>query len=469
VTDDAFNRPGSVDDLSDLGALTMPSLDPLFWHSERLEAPSKWSVHVPFGHWIVCALRPRLLVELGTQTGVSYSAFCRAVARLGLNTQCYGVEFKAADSGTDKSWEKVVEEFRRFHDESYSAFSILGRQEYDNAHDQFLDNTVDLLHFTAPSNGKELERSFENWLPKLSERSTVLVHKTNERCDSDAWRVWGWLCGKYPHFEFLHGGGLGVLAVGTDVPKIVGDLCSLTDPPRIARVRSRFSAAGDRWERAFQERVFAGVLDQRTAAFALEADHLKQEARIWKSRATEIQRAREQIVLRLDGARKDLYAANLQADRADQALHAEQELFARENELLTRERERFAQAIASAQGQTETARGELELLIRERDRLAQAVSDFELQAQYLLRRSMIEKLFFRANGQPIKPLRRLLFHNSGEPRSFFRILVLHRNGEPRKAFLYWLKSKRGKAQAIAIEAVPAHVNDMSDAAPDGCS
>jgi hypothetical protein len=365
---------------------------------------------------------------------------------LGLNTQCFGVELPPAVSGTDKSWEKVVEDFRRFHDEHYSAFSTIVRADLNNAHNQFLDSTVDFLHLAAPSNCKELQRSFESWLPKLSERSIVLVHNTNERCNSDAWRVWGWLCGKYPHFEFLHGGGLGVLAVGADVPRVVADLCSLTDPPRIARVRSRFCATGDRWEGAFQEKVLAGVLAQRTADSALEADHLRREARIWKSRATEIQAAREQIALRLGVARKDLYAANLRADRADQAVHAEQEL-------LTRERDRFAQAIASAQRQAETAGTQQELLIRERDRLAQAVSAFELQAQYLRKRSLIEKIFFRVDGRPIKLLRRILFHNSETPRSLFRILVVRRNGEPRRAFSYWLKSKQGKAQAVAAETV----------------
>jgi hypothetical protein len=91
------------------------------------------------------------------------------------------------------------------------------------------------------------------------------------------------------------------------------------------------------------------------------------------------------------------------------------------------------------------------------DELKDKFSALELQRQYLLRRSILEKLFFRVDGRPIKPLRRLLFHNSGQPRRLFRILVLHRNGEPRKAFSYWLKSKQSKyplkTQAVAAEAV----------------
>ena len=238
--------------------------------------------------------------------------------------------------------EQVIDEFRRFHDEHYGAFSTLLRADFDKARDQFLDGSVDLLHLAGLSTYEELWRHFESWMPKLSERSVVLVHNTNERGNSGTWRAWGGLCAKYPHFEFLRGRGLGVLAVGSQVPKVLADLCSLTDPPRIALVRGRFSAIGDRWERAFREKALAGELAQQIASSALDAERLRREARFWKSRAVEIQRARQQIVLRLDTARKDLYAANLRADLADQA-------------------------VALAQGQTEIARAEWEHLIGETD------------------------------------------------------------------------------------------------------
>ncbi len=82
----------STDGMNDLDALVSPSLDPLFWRAERLGIASAWWQHVPFGHWVVRATRPRSLVELGTHTGVSYSAFCQAVARSHLDTRCYAVD-----------------------------------------------------------------------------------------------------------------------------------------------------------------------------------------------------------------------------------------------------------------------------------------------------------------------------------------------------------------------------------------
>jgi hypothetical protein len=43
-------------------------------------------------------------------------------------------------------------------------------------------------------------------------------------------------------------------------------------------------------------------------------------------------------------------------------------------------------------------------------------------------RNLFERIFFRPDGRPVKPLRRLLFQTSGAPRRFLRALVLHENG-----------------------------------------
>ena len=72
-----------------LGVLSDPCFDPLFWRAERLGSPSAWWQHVPLAHWIVGATAPRLLVELGTHTGVSYAAFCQPVLRERLATRCH--------------------------------------------------------------------------------------------------------------------------------------------------------------------------------------------------------------------------------------------------------------------------------------------------------------------------------------------------------------------------------------------
>src|ERR1700722_13925202 len=129
-----------------LTVLSDPRLDPLFWRAERLGSPSAWWQHVPFAHWIVCATMPRLLVELGTHAGVSYSAFCQAVARAGLATRCHAVDTWRGDPQAGTYGDEVLDELRQFHDERFGAFSTLIQCTFDDARDRIEDGSIDLLH-----------------------------------------------------------------------------------------------------------------------------------------------------------------------------------------------------------------------------------------------------------------------------------------------------------------------------------
>ena len=85
----------------------------MFWTPERA-APSAWIEHVPFAFWLVDVLRPRTIVELGTSTGVSYSAFCQAVKFLQLPTSCIAVDTWKGDEHVGLYSEDVYREFEIF-------------------------------------------------------------------------------------------------------------------------------------------------------------------------------------------------------------------------------------------------------------------------------------------------------------------------------------------------------------------
>jgi len=59
---------------------------------KRLTRHSFWVEHIPFAFYLVDLLRPKRIVELGTQHGDSYCAFCQAVHELDLKTRCCAVD-----------------------------------------------------------------------------------------------------------------------------------------------------------------------------------------------------------------------------------------------------------------------------------------------------------------------------------------------------------------------------------------
>jgi glycosyltransferase involved in cell wall biosynthesis/SAM-dependent methyltransferase len=333
-------------DLNDAGlrALCTPALDPLFWPLARLGVGSAWCTHVPFAHWVVAALRPAVLVELGTHNGVSYSAFCEAVMRSRLDTRCYAVDTWQGDEHAHYYGEEVYADFRRFHDGRYSGFSELLRSRFDDALPTIADGSIDLLHIDGLHTYDAVSHDFEAWRPKLSRRAVVLLHDTNVRSgDFGVWRLWQELSGTYPGFEFLHGHGLGVLAVGEDVPAAVASLARLDDSATVAALRERFARLGERWdldlrERLLQDRIRADEA-QREAAAAEASDRLhalERRAEELGQRAAASEQVRAAAVTELDQARA---AAVTELDQVRAAAAAEAEWLRREVAGLRAERQ----------------------------------------------------------------------------------------------------------------------------------
>ena len=306
-----------------LTALSQPSLDPLFWRAERLGSLSAWWQHVPFAHWIVCATAPRILVELGTHTGVSYAAFCQAVERAGLATRCHAVDTWCGDPHAGMYGPEVLGELRAFHDERFGAFSTLLQCTFDEALDHIDDGSIDLLHIDGLHTYDAVRHDFESWLPKLSGRAVVMFHDINVRTgDFGVWRLWAELRQQYPGFEFVHGHGLGVLAVGADVPPPIAALCELTDPDAVAMIRTRFARLGEHWWMHTRERMLGQELGRSTAAANSEAERLWAETE--QLRAELAQQHAEAEQLRTEVARYSSEAEGLRAEVVAQRAEAEQ-------------------------------------------------------------------------------------------------------------------------------------------------
>jgi hypothetical protein len=219
---------------------------------ERM-VPSGWHEHAPFAFWLAAALEPRTFVELGTHFGYSYGVFCQAVQTLRLPTRCFAIDTWQGDEHAGHYGPQVFAALRTYHEPRYASFSRLVRSTFAEALVQFADGSVDLLHIDGRHLYEDVREDFETWRAKLAPDAIVLFHDTQVMDRGfGVFRFWQEIAPPSPHFEFTHGNGLGVLAVGAVPPGLAPLFAAGRDEARADAVRTVYARLGgalaDRWD-----------------------------------------------------------------------------------------------------------------------------------------------------------------------------------------------------------------------------
>jgi hypothetical protein len=259
-------------------------------------APSAWWQHTPFARLLIALTEPSLLVELGTHYGVSYFAFCQAVKSLALHTRCYAVDTWQGDEQAGFYGEEVFEQVQHYNNQVYSSFSRLLRMTFNEALGHFADGEIDLLHIDGYHTYEAVKQDYENWLPKMSARGVMVFHDINVReANFGVWQLWHELRDVFPHFEFLHEHGLGILAVGAEAAALLSPILSFSQDKH-ATIGQLFSQLGQRivlqaeLQKAQTEKRRAQA---RTSRIKHKFDQLLRD--VHESYAQEIERARTHI------------------------------------------------------------------------------------------------------------------------------------------------------------------------------
>lgn len=184
-----------------------------FLEPRRVVEPFAWAGHIPFAFWLVEALKPKLVVELGTHTGNSFCAVAQALEAFAPSGKVYAVDHWKGDDHAGSYSEDVYTELKSYTANLYPDMAVMLRASFDEAISQFDNVSIDLLHIDGMHTYEAVKHDFESWLPKLSAKGVVIIHDSAVTVrDFGVGAFVRELASKHSVFEFDHSHGLAVVA-----------------------------------------------------------------------------------------------------------------------------------------------------------------------------------------------------------------------------------------------------------------
>ena len=234
----------------------MPKFNPIdhpicFSQPLRL-VPTAGLAHVPFAMFLVEALAPRVIVELGVGEGTLFCAYSQAVRQLRLSTRCFAIGNWPNDH-SEPGDSLSLANLRAHHDPLYGDFSQLIQDAPGEAHTNFENGAVDLLHISGRVSNEVSGDLITSWLPKMNNRGVIVLDSISlHDGESHVWKLWKKLKAAHPHFEFVHERGLGVISVGTSPSEQVKQLLEAREPD-VSLIREFFSQQGQKLKGRLEE------------------------------------------------------------------------------------------------------------------------------------------------------------------------------------------------------------------------
>ncbi|KAF2412173.1 hypothetical protein B1729_16265 [Microbacterium sp. B35-04] len=217
---------------------------PAYWTPTHFPT-SAWRTHAPFAAWIMDALRPTVVVELGTHYGYSAFAFAEAAKRLGLPVSIHALDTWIGDDHAGFYDDEVLRYVEAISQEQYPESMRLHRGLFTESRALFEDSSVDLLHVDGRHAYEDVLADYSEWKSSVREGGVVLFHDIAETEKGfGVWRLWEEIATPGRSFAFEHGHGLGVLSIGEPSEPSLRALFN-ADQATADRIRADFSRLGE--------------------------------------------------------------------------------------------------------------------------------------------------------------------------------------------------------------------------------
>lgn len=208
---------------------------------------SAWHKHSPFAFWLLWALKPNKIVELGVHNGFSFFVFCEFAKKNKGKSVCYGIDHWKGDEHAGFFDDDIYNTFSD-HQEKYKTVSKIIKSDFDTAIEQFEDGTIDFLHIDGRHYYEDVKHDFDHWRRKLKNDAIILFHDTQvyER-NFGVYQFWQALQIEFAlTFEFKHGHGLGILCLGEglSLPPVIFKLFTMKETQK-KKVQNIYNVLGN--------------------------------------------------------------------------------------------------------------------------------------------------------------------------------------------------------------------------------
>ncbi|HEX7672147.1 MAG TPA: class I SAM-dependent methyltransferase [Polyangiaceae bacterium] len=170
--------------------------------------------HTSFAYDLVTAVRPRLVVDVGTGAGMFMAIACQAMREHDIDGLVHGIDAWSDDEGKPEDDETRWADLNAFLRTHFRGIAYLMKMSHEDGVQHFADGSIDILRLNAVRAGGRLGALVDAWLPRVAKGGILICEDVNDPETPDRADEWTRATEGRPAFVFPQGKGLGVLCLG---------------------------------------------------------------------------------------------------------------------------------------------------------------------------------------------------------------------------------------------------------------